>query len=123
MDTFSDQMEGFYAENSFNTIFTEIRKHCPDLKFGAIKSVLATVAPDFEAGLFESRPCNRRLRYIGMTRCPEIEPPTDHEYFKLGQNYASSIFNGATYTGSRVKMTVASLSRTFHSVLSRYAPD
>jgi hypothetical protein len=33
-----------------------------------------------------------------MTWCPEIESPTDHEYFKLGQIYMSSTFNGATYT-------------------------
>lgn len=98
METFNDHMEGFDAEASFNIIFMEIRKHCPELKFGAIKSALATIAPDFVAGLFESRPCNRKLRYIGTTWCPEIEQPTDGEYFKLGQVYVSSTFNGATYT-------------------------
>ena len=98
MDTFNDHVEGFDAEMSFHIICMEIRKHCPDLKFGVIKAAIATIAPDFVASLYKSRPCNRQLRYIGTTWCPEIEPPTDHEYFKLGQLYRSSTFNGATYT-------------------------
>lgn len=94
----NDHMEGFDKEVSFGIIFNEISKYCPELRFWIIESVIATIAPDFVAGLFERRPCIRKLRYTGVTWCPEIMQPTDHEYFKPGQIYESSTFNGGTYT-------------------------
>ena len=94
----NDHMEGFDKEKSFGIILNEISKYCPVIRLGIVESAIATIAPDFVAGLHESRPCIRKLRYIGVTWCPEIMQPTDDEFFKLGQIYESSTFNGGTYT-------------------------
>jgi len=94
----NDHMEGFDKEKSFQIILNEIIKYCPEIRFGTVEFAIATIAPDFVADLFERRPCIRKLRYTGATWCPEIMQPTDPEYFKIGQIYESSTFNGGTYT-------------------------
>lgn len=93
----ADHMEGFEKEGRFMNIFADIREYCPDLKWPHLKLAIAKVALPYITALGERRHCLRKLRYIGCTWCPET-PPTDEEFFKLGQIYAGATFNGATYT-------------------------
>lgn len=94
-----DHMEGFEREDMFKKIFHDIRKYCPDLKYGQLISAIMKVAPSYIAAMGERRGCIRKLRYIGCTWCPETPPAADdEEFFKLGQIYVSTSFNGATYT-------------------------
>lgn len=90
-----DHMEDFERENSFRDISSEISKYCP-ARPQPLRIALEKIAPTFVAGLFDRRDCLRTLRYIGCTWCPEM-PPNDDEFFKLGQIYVGTSFNGATY--------------------------
>lgn len=92
-----DHMEGFEQADNFNKLFNDIRKYYPDFKYRQLHSAIAEVVPNYMEALGKRRLCFRKLRYIGCTWCHE-EPPTDDEYFKLGQFYVGKSFNGATYT-------------------------
>lgn len=95
--TIGDHMEGFEKEARFEELFFEIREYCPDLKWGQLIRAIEKVAPAYIAERGKRRDCIRKLRYIGNAGWPEIPPADDDEFFKLGQIYVSSTFNGATY--------------------------
>ena len=58
---------------------------------------MAHVVPEFMEGLFEIRPCVRKLKYIGCG-CEEAVCLHGHEFFKMGKIYESIDFSGATYS-------------------------
>lgn len=91
-----DHMKGFEKEEAFRQLFCHIRQYYPDLRFGLLRSAIATIAPTFNEKLHERKPCHRILRYVGCTWCPE--GPQDDEFLKLGQTYVGTSFNGGTYT-------------------------
>lgn len=95
--TIGDHMEGFDKEVAFDRIFFEIEKYCPDLRRSQLRTGLASIAPAFVDGLYERRVCLRTLRYVGCTWDSESEPGDD-EFFKVGQTYVGTTFNGGTYT-------------------------
>jgi hypothetical protein len=70
---------------------------CPALKARTVKKIIAHFAPEFLNGLFESRPCVRKLRYVGCG-CEEAVCSHGPKFFRLGEIYQSIAFNGATYT-------------------------
>jgi hypothetical protein len=78
-------------------VFGDIRENHPDIKYRQLYEAIEKIAPDYIAAAHARRKCLRTLRYIGCT-WNEGEPPVDDEFFKLGQVYVSSTFNGATYT-------------------------
>ena len=57
--------EGFEKEHRFHIILGQALRDCPVLKARTVKRIIAHVAPEFLEGLFESRPCVRKLKYIG----------------------------------------------------------
>jgi len=91
-----DQLTGFKKEAAFKAIFRVIREYSPELRFQHLQRAIVTIAPSLVAGLFARKPCLRRLRYIGCTWYSES--PSNDEFFKVGQTYVSTTFNGATYT-------------------------
>lgn len=95
--TIGDHMEGFEKEDRFMNVFWDIREYCPDLKFGQLIRAIEKVAPAYIAERGKRRDCIRKLRYIGYAGWPEIPPADDDEFFKLGQIYVSTTFNGGTY--------------------------
>jgi hypothetical protein len=91
-----EHYEGFEREETFHLILAQALCECPVLKARTVKRIIAHVAPEFLDGLFEVRPCHRRLRYVGCG-CIEQECPHGDSFFKMGQVYESLDFNGATY--------------------------
>lgn len=57
--------EGFEREARFKMVFAQARTACCVLKAAPVRKIIAHFAPDFVAGLFDIRPCERKLRYIG----------------------------------------------------------
>ncbi len=92
-----DHQDGFEKEKRFDLIFQQARRDCPILTVKTVKRIIARVAPEFVKGLFESRPCVRKLKYIGY-RLEEPDCPPENEFFKIGKVYESIKFNGGTYT-------------------------
>ena len=92
-----DHYEGFEKEAKFSMIAGQASCDCPVLKRRTVRRIIAHVAPDFLEGLFEIRPCRRKLRYIGC-RCEEIECSHGEPFFEIGEIYESISFNGATYS-------------------------
>lgn len=92
-----DHTEGFELNQNYKTVFRDICEYYPDFKYGQLYEAIENIAPDYIAAAHARRKCHRTLRYIGCT-WNEDEPPVDDEFFKLGQVYVSSTFNGATYT-------------------------
>jgi len=91
---FKDHYEGFERESKFFTVFSQARGDCPVLMVRTVKRIIAHFDPEFRAGLFESRPCVRKLRYVGMDEAPESHV---HSFFVVGEIYESTEFNGGTY--------------------------
>lgn len=92
-----DHMEGFEKEANFSQMCSDLRGHNPETRFSTIHQAIAQVAPSYIDALHKRRACIRKLKFLGCTWCHET-PPTDDEFFKLGQIYVSTSFNGATYT-------------------------
>lgn len=91
-----DHYEGFERERRLHLIIQKAVVECPVIKARTVKRINAMVAPEFLEGLFEPRPCRRRLRYIGCG-CEEPGCLHGHAFFKMGQEYESINFTGATY--------------------------
>ena len=89
--------EGFEKERKFHIILEQALCDCPVLKARTVRRIIAHVAPQFLEGLFESRPCIRKLKYIGCG-CEEPVCPHGDDFFKIGETYRSIEFNGGTYT-------------------------
>lgn len=62
---YADHQDGFERERKFNQILGNACRENPIIKARTVKKIIAHVAPDFLDGLFEPRPCIRRLKYIG----------------------------------------------------------
>lgn len=92
-----DHYEGFEKERKFHMILDQALCDCSVLKARTVKRIIAHIAPEFVDGLFEPRPCVRKLKYIGCG-CEEQVCPHGDEFFKHGEVYESTDFNGATYT-------------------------
>jgi ankyrin repeat protein len=92
-----DHDEGFEKEAYFRTVSARARKDCPVLMNRTVKHIIAHFAPEFLKGLFERRPCVRKLRYVGCG-CAEQPCPHGNPDFVQGQVYESIDFNGGTYT-------------------------
>lgn len=97
-----EQIEHCEKEDNFNQLFSDIREYYPNFKYGQLRSAIEKVAPAYISALRERKKrkeCIRKLRYIGYAGWPEILPiADDDEFFRLGQIYESTTFNGATYT-------------------------
>jgi hypothetical protein len=81
-----DHMDGYEREASFHDALC-LRP--PNMKATQLKEVIRLISPAFLVGLFEYRPCVRRLRYVGTE---DID-----DDFRLGEIYESVSFNGGTY--------------------------
>lgn len=92
-----DHYEGFERERKFHLILQQAVADCPVIKARTVKRIIAMVAPEFLEGLFEPRPCRRWLRYVGCG-CEDPECLHGPSFFKVGQEYESIDFTGATYT-------------------------
>lgn len=92
-----DHYEGFEKERKFHIILGLALRDCPILKARTVKAIIGHVAPDFLEGLFEIRPCVRKLKYIGCG-CEEVVCPHGHDFFKMGKIYESIDFSGGTYS-------------------------
>ncbi|HPB82150.1 MAG TPA: hypothetical protein PK200_08955 [Spirochaetota bacterium] len=92
-----DHYEGFERERTFHRILAQALCDCPVLKAKTVKRIIAQIDPNFTDGLFATRDCFRKLRYVG---CGCEEEPCQHgpEYFEEGNIYESLTFTGATYT-------------------------
>jgi hypothetical protein len=89
--------EGFEKERRFHIILGQALSDCPVLKARTVKRIIAHVAPEFLKGLFERRPCTRKLKYIGCG-CEESVCPHGEDFFEIGEIYESIDFTGATYS-------------------------
>ena len=94
---YADHQDSFEKERKFHQILGNACRENPIIKARTVKKIIAHVAPDFLDGLFEPRPCLRRLKYIGCG-CEDIECSHGPEFFKMGEIYESFDFNGATYS-------------------------
>ena len=93
-----DHSEGFEKERLFHELLGMTLKKCPNFKASILREIIGAINPEFAKGLFDPRPCVRKLRYIGHARF-EAPPEDDtHEFFEVGKIYESIDFNGATYT-------------------------
>jgi ankyrin repeat protein len=92
-----DHDKGFEKEAYFGMVSARARKDCPVLMNRTVKHIIAHFAPEFLKGLFERRPCARKLRYVGCG-CAEQPCPHGNPDFVQGQVYESIDFNGGTYT-------------------------
>ena len=92
---FEDHYEGFEKERRFNMVFGQARNDCSVLMVRTVKRIIAHFDPKFTDGLFESRPCVRKLRYVGREEDPNSHV---HSFCVLGEIYESIEFNGGTYT-------------------------
>jgi len=90
--------EGFEREEKFHAILADAIQECPKLKVYTIKKIIRHVAPDFLEGLFEMRPCVRRLRYTGWWSEDGEHILIEDPFFELHEIYTSIACNGATYT-------------------------
>lgn len=95
-----DHSEGFEKEERFKMVFSQARCDCPALMTKTVKRIIAHFALEFIAGLFNVRPCVRRLKYIGCFWDEDDQAfgETPDEFFKIGEIYESIDFNGGTYT-------------------------
>lgn len=92
----ADHYEGFERERKFHECLYLSLENCPTFKTKTLKQIIAEIAPDFLGGLFEIRPCVRKLRYTGCCNDGEVCAEED-DFFKLGKLYESIDFSGATY--------------------------
>ncbi len=92
---------GFEKEEKFHEILRQARSQCSVIMARTIKTIILHVNEEFMDGLFEIRPCVRRLRYVGCG-CIECEFPNKksphNSFFKLGEVYESIDYNGGTYS-------------------------
>lgn len=90
--------EGFEKEQTFHMILEQALDDCATIKARTIKRIIYHVAPDFLHGLFISRPCVRKLRYVGCGNiCCEFPISESMHDFVVGKEYISESFNGAVY--------------------------
>lgn len=92
-----DHQEGFERERRFHVILAQALRDCPTIQARTVKRIISHVAPDFLDGLFEARPCRRKLRYVGCG-CEDAVCPHGDEFFRMGGEYESTDFTGATYS-------------------------
>jgi hypothetical protein len=88
---------GFEKEDKFHSLFAMAREDCPNLKTRTFKKIIAEINPEFMDGLFEPRPCIRRLRFVGRP-CDEKDASGDNDFFEIGKIYESIDYTGATYS-------------------------
>lgn len=81
-------------------VFQQAYCDCPFLTVRTVKRIIAHFAPAFTDGLFDFRPCKRKLRYIGHDWFEDENFHDDdpNNFFKIWDIYESIDFNGATYT-------------------------
>lgn len=88
--------DGFEKEEKFFDLFVMARQDCPTLKSRTFKKILTELNPEFMEGLFERRPCVRKLRY--RDHSSEERDIEEGGFFKVGEIYTSIDFTGATYS-------------------------
>jgi len=91
-----EHLIGFEKEEEFNRICSEAYQDCVGLKVRTVERIIAHINPSFTKGLFEIRPCVRKLKYIGCW-CNKNECSCGSDEFELGRVYESEDFNGGTY--------------------------
>lgn len=83
-------MIGFEKELKFNEAFLFLKEQCPSIqKTVTLYKLLNKIDPNICVDLFKTRPCARKLKYIGEE---------GDNFFKKNQIYESINFNGGTYT-------------------------
>ena len=90
--------KGFEREEKFHILLRIALSDCPTFKAATLKKIITEIKPEFMDGLFEPRPCVRKLKYLG---CVCDEKPCPHEkdsFLEVGKIYQSLDFTGATYT-------------------------
>ncbi|OGW26532.1 MAG: hypothetical protein A2X59_00070 [Nitrospirae bacterium GWC2_42_7] len=92
--------EGFENEARFSMVSAQASNDCPTLMVRTVKRIIAHFAPEFTENLFAVRTCVRKLRYIGCHWCEDqhFYGDSPDSFFKIGNEYESIDFNGATYT-------------------------
>ena len=101
--TIGNHYEGFEKEEKFTEIYCKVREINPSLyMMQDFKSIVRLINPELLEGLYETRPCNRKLRYIGYDVWPEPQRTEirdeEDDYFVYGEIYYSADFTGATYS-------------------------
>lgn len=91
-------MIGFEREELFHKALAECCKANDKFKAKTLVAVLNIICPGFMDGLFEIRPCIRKLRFIGYDNWGDDAPPYDFDqFYKYGEVYESVDFDGGTY--------------------------
>jgi len=95
-----DHCYGFEKELKFQDILSQAQYDSPYIKARTVKLIIERVAPEFTEGLFEQRPCVRKLKYAGCGDiCCEfpVQDCPHHDGLTPGKIYTSKTYNGAMY--------------------------
>jgi hypothetical protein len=80
---------GFEKEDRLTNIFGKVNETIIGLQWKQFMEIANLLSPEIVIGAFERRACKRELMYIGEEDVP---------FFKRGEIYKSTDFNGATYS-------------------------
>ena len=86
----------FEREMKFHEILAQARCTTPSISAKTVKEIIGSVCCDFLVGLFDVKPCVRKLKYVGNSK-ENNDSDNDKSFFKIGQIYESVNFTGATY--------------------------
>lgn len=95
-DLKTDHWNGFEKERIFHQMLDSIALLSGSKAYDILMSIIQTINPEWAEGLFETRPCERRLRYVGNNR--NSMNFYGSEFFVVGKEYKSLTFNGGSYT-------------------------
>jgi hypothetical protein len=90
--------QGFEREKKFHDLLSIALSDCPTFKAKTLKKIIAALNPEFMDGLFEPKPCVRKLKYLGCVCGEQPCPHGKSSVFEVGKVYKSIDFTGATYT-------------------------
>ena len=94
----NQHMIGFEKEILFQQARIECQTVHDNFKAKTLKTALQIIYPEFMENLFSTRPCVRKLKFIGHDNQGEDAPFDDFDpFFEYGKVYESIDFNGGTY--------------------------
>lgn len=87
---------GFEKEEMFLKMLDDLSERYDSFQFKDLMSIVKKVASEWASDLFDTKPCRRRLKYIGNEGIAMEFASSD--FFTIGGEYESETFNGGTYT-------------------------
>ena len=90
--------KGFEREEKFHVLLRLALADSPTFKAATLKKIIAEIKPEFLDGLFEPRPCIKKLKYRGCVCGEQTCPHEKDNFFEVGKVYQSLDFTGATYS-------------------------